>query len=86
MSLLCPTVSKDLMRDLTVAPGSELASPVTSVDVAGITVQRRLESESDTLTSSLLDLTDKINIVAVPCIQGEKEVDYFKQSVLNTTS
>lgn len=58
---LCPTVSKDLMRDLTVAPGSESASPLASVGVVGIMEmphQWRLLSESDTLTSSPWDLTD----------------------------
>lgn len=33
---LWPTVSKDLMRDLTVAPGSASASPAESVGAVGI--------------------------------------------------
>lgn len=66
--LLCPTVSKDLMRDLTVAPGSESASPLASTGVVGIMEmphQWRLLSESDTLTSSPWDLTDTMNRVSV---------------------
>lgn len=65
---LCPTVSKDLMRDLTVAPGSESASPLASVGVVGIMEmphQWRLLSESDTLTSSPWNLTETMNRVAV---------------------
>ena len=61
---LCPTVSKDLMRDLTVAPGSDSASPLASEGVVGIMEmphQWRLLSESDTLPSSPWDLTDKRN-------------------------
>lgn len=65
---LCPTVSKDLMRDLTVAPGSALASPLASAGVVGIMEmphQWRLLSESEALTSSPWDLADTMDRVAV---------------------
>lgn len=79
---LCPTVSKDWMRDLTVAPGSGSASPLASPGKVGVVPhQWRLPSESDTLTSPPWGLTDTINRVAVyghiQCGRGERTIGGF---------
>lgn len=57
---LCPTVSKDLMRDLEVAAGSGSTSSMAFVDKAGLMLH-----QSDGLTSSPCDLTDTVNKIVV---------------------
>lgn len=57
---LCSTVSKDSMRDLTVAAGSGSASPLASLGEAGI-----MQHWSDAGPSSPWDLTDTVNKVVV---------------------
>lgn len=57
---LRPTVSKDSMRDLTVAAGSGSASPLASLGEAGI-----MQHWSDAGPSSPWDLTDTVNKVVV---------------------
>lgn len=67
------------MRDLTVAPGFELASVPASRDVVEFTEmphQTGLFSDSDTLTSSPCDLVDTMKKVAVDRPQHGKGLEH----------